>query len=176
MRGEALGEGFHPLGLDGQAGGRAVATEALEVLGAGTEPGVEVERGNRAAGALPGPVGAGDEDDGPREALHEPRRDDPDHALVPALVGDDIRAPAAAALVPGGDRRESLAQHSLLHRLALPVEVLELQGQLRRPPAVVRQQQLERGPGMPEPSGSVQPRRKPEADRPGVERRGVDPG
>ena len=40
-------------GPDREAGGRAVPAEALEVSGTGGEPGVEVEGGDRAAGALP---------------------------------------------------------------------------------------------------------------------------
>ena len=42
--GEGLGERVDVLRLDREAGGRTVAAEALEVLGAGREAAVEVER------------------------------------------------------------------------------------------------------------------------------------
>src|SRR5581483_478708 len=52
--GERGRERVDVLGPDREPGGRAMAPEALEVLGAGGEPGVEVEGGDAAAAALPG--------------------------------------------------------------------------------------------------------------------------
>src|SRR5579864_8808531 len=98
VRGEPLGERRDVLGLDGEAGGSAVPAPATEQVRARGEPGVEVERRNRTPGALPVALTAGDEDDGPVEALDEPGGDDSDHALVPVPPGDDIRAPPAVGL------------------------------------------------------------------------------
>ena len=61
------------------------------------KPAVQVERRDRPPRALPVAVRAGDQHDRPVEALDEPRRDDADHALVPALAGDDVRVTARAA-------------------------------------------------------------------------------
>ncbi len=66
-----------------------------QVLRAGAERAVQVERRQRAARALPVAVAAGDQDDRPVEALDEARGDDPDHALVPVLAPDHVAAPAA---------------------------------------------------------------------------------
>src|SRR4051794_20446501 len=109
MRGERLGECGDVRGIDREARRGPVAAVALEMLGARSEGAVEVERAGGAAGSLPVPSrgGAGDEDDGPAEALYEPRGDDADHTLVPVLAGDDIPAVAAPRLRPRldlGDR------------------------------------------------------------------------
>ena len=105
-------------------------TPALEVAGAVAQAVVQVERGDRAARALPVAFGAGDQDDGTAVAFDQSRGDDPDHALVPALAGDDVAAPAAAGLRPGLDRLDRLAGDSLLDCLPVTVELLELHGEL----------------------------------------------
>ncbi len=58
---------------------------------------MQVERRDRAAGALPVAFRPRDQHDRAVEALDEPRRDDADHAFVPALAGDDVCAIAHAA-------------------------------------------------------------------------------
>ena len=87
-------------GLIDEPGGRAVPAPALEQRRARAERAVQVERRDRPARALPVAVGAGDQHDGPVEALDEPRGDDADHALVPVLAGDDVRAPRLLLLGP----------------------------------------------------------------------------
>ena len=81
VSGEGVRERLDPLGLDREAGSGAVAAEALEVLRAGGKPAVQVEDPGRAARPLPVAVRPGDQDDRPVESLHEPGRDDSDHAL-----------------------------------------------------------------------------------------------
>ena len=60
--------------------------------------------------------------DRPVVALDEPRRDDADHAFVPALAGDDVAAMAALRLRPLLDLRDRFAQDALLDRLPLAVQ------------------------------------------------------
>ena len=91
-------------------------------------------RRDRTAAALPVAFRARDQDDGAVVALDQPRGDDPDHALVPVLAGDDVAAAAAAGLRPRLDRGARLAQDALLDRLALAVQLLELERDPARPP------------------------------------------
>jgi len=78
----------------------AVATEALQVRGARAETAVQIEARHGPAGALPLAVGARDHHDRPVVALDEPRGHDADHAFVPSLPRDDIRAPPPVRLGP----------------------------------------------------------------------------
>ena len=105
--------------------------------------GARRRRRARRAGRTPGSSGrspssrpsvAGDQDDGPVEALDEARGDDPDHALVPVLARDDVAAPAALRLGPRLDLGDRLAQDPVLDRLALAVQLLELARRAARPP------------------------------------------
>ena len=86
LRGERVGERARRLGQDREPGGGAVAAEALEVLRQARERAVQVERGDRPAGALPVRPSPAMQHDRPVEALDEARGDDPDHALVPVLA------------------------------------------------------------------------------------------
>ena len=63
VRGEGGGERLQARRVDREAGGGAVAAEALQVLRAGGERAVQVEGGQRAARALPVAVGARDQHD-----------------------------------------------------------------------------------------------------------------
>ena len=90
---------------------------------------MQVERGHRAAGALPVAAGAGDHHDRPVVTLDEARRDDADHAFVPAFAGDDVAAPAPAGLGPRLDLLDRFAQNPLLDGLSLAVQRLELLGE-----------------------------------------------
>ena len=94
---ESLGERLDPIRRDREAGRRAMTAEPLEEGRARTERAVQVERRNRASRALPEPFAAGDQDDRPVVALDETRGDDADHALVPVLAPDDVRANGAAS-------------------------------------------------------------------------------
>ena len=118
--------------------------EALEVLAAGREAGVQVVGRDRAAAALAALAVERDQDDRARVAVDEPRGDDADHALVPALPGGDEHAVAAlerpAALDLGGGR----AQDRVLDALALAVALLDLLGQRLRLGARGREQEVER--------------------------------
>ena len=150
--------------------------EAVEVVRAGRETRMEVELGDRAARAFPAVRARRDEHDGSVIALHEPRRDDPDHTLVPVLVPQHVAAARASRLGPRLDERVRLAQDPLLDSLPLAVQVLELGGEPIRLGAVLGEQQLEREVGPAEPAGRVDPRRQPERDRGRVDDRGIHVG
>ena len=70
--GERARELLDVLRPDGEPGRRAVATEALERVGAGSEAAVQVERRHRAARPLPELLTSGDHHDRTVEALDEP--------------------------------------------------------------------------------------------------------
>ena len=72
MSAERLAERLELLGLDRQPGGSAMAAEALEMIGAGAEAAVEVERRDRASRALPAGGALGDQHHRAVEALDEP--------------------------------------------------------------------------------------------------------
>ena len=171
--GERLGERVDVLGPDREAGRGAMAAEALEMLGAGGEAAVQVEGAGRAAGPLPVVPGAGDQDDGPVEALDEPRGDDADHALVPALVGEHVAAPRAAC---ASGHSSTLASASRRIRSSTPCRsrFSSSSSCASRPASsrVLGEQQLERGIGPAQAAGGVDPRREPEADRALVDRAG----
>jgi hypothetical protein len=174
VRRERVGERLDVAGQDREPRRGTVPAVALQVLGAGAEPAVQVEGRDRAAGALPRRVGARDQDDGAVVALDEPRRDDADHALVPLGAREHVGAAAALRLGPRLDLRDRLAQDALLDLLSLAVQVLELAREQIRLPPVVGQEQAQRGLRLAEPPGGVDPRREPEAAGALVGGRGVD--
>ena len=110
------------------------------------------------------PSAPGDQDDRAMEALDEPGRDDPDHAFVPVLVGEDVAAAALFRLRPLVDLLERLADDPVLDSLPLAVQLLELVRELAGLVLVLGQQQLERRARAAEPARRVDPRREPEAD------------
>ena len=174
----AVGERLDVLRLDREAGGGAVAAEALEVLGAGERA---RRAGRRRCPRGPSPSsrrrgGAGDQDDRAAVPLDEPRGDDADHALVPVLAGDDVAAAAAAGIGPRLDLGGRRAEDPVLDGLALAVQVLELLGELLGLARVVGEEQRERRLGPAEPAGGVDPRSEPEADRALVAGRRIDAG
>ena len=94
---------------------------------------------------------------------------------VPVLARDHVRRGAGAVrLRPLLHLADRVPQDALLDRLAVAVQRLELARQPRGLALVVGQQELERGAGMAEPAGRVDPRREPERDRARVDRGGVD--
>src|SRR5205085_6604170 len=97
--------------------GGAVPAETLEMRRACGERAVEVEGGDRAARAFPELLGPGDQDDRAVVPLDEPRRDDPDHPLVPVLSGEDVAAPPPARLGPLLHLRDGRAENPVLDRL-----------------------------------------------------------
>src|SRR5579885_2659109 len=115
---EDLGERPDPVRLDREPRRGAMAAEAHEMLRAGGERGVQVERARRAAGALR----TGDQHDRAAVALDEARGDDPDHPLVPVGAGEDVPAPCPPPRRPGLDLADGRAQDPLLHRLTLAVQ------------------------------------------------------
>src|SRR5207237_135952 len=81
----------------------------------------------------------------------EPRRDDADHALVPVLAREHVRAPALPRVGPLRNLLDRLAEDPTLDGLTVPVQLLE---RLREPPrlvGVVGQQELEGGARVAEP-------------------------
>ena len=65
------------------------------------------------------------------EPLGEARRDDPDHALVPVLVPEDVPTPSPLRLGERVHGRDGVAQDPILDRLALAIQLLEDVGQRR---------------------------------------------
>ena len=152
-----------------QPGRGAMAAVALEMRRARVEPSEQVERGYRSARSGAALAVERDEHDRPVVALGEARGDDPDHARVPALAGEDVRG----ALAQLGDLRLGLEQRARLDVPALGVERVELAGDRRRALVVDCQQQLDAGVRALQPAGGVDPRREPEADGLLVDRRRV---
>ena len=164
MTPERVGERLELRGLDREPRRGAMASEAPEMLGTRREPGMEVEVRDRAARSLPALAASRDEHHWPMEPLDEARRDDPDHPFVPALVPQDV---APALSFHGGQRldaRDRLPQDPLLDALTLAVQLLELAGELAGLRPIVRQEQLEREVGSPEPAGGVDARSEAEPD------------
>ena len=127
MGGERRAERLEVLGPQRQPGGGPVAAEALQVLGACLERGVQVEAGDAATGAAPSALAVeGDDDDRTVVALDQPRGDDPDHAGMPALARERParalpsapRAARAAPLRPPSSTSRSVARRSELARLS----------------------------------------------------------
>ncbi len=174
MSRERAREGFDVLRADRETRSRAVAAEALEVRRARSEPTVEVERRDRAARALPRLVAAGDHHDRTVEAFDEPRGHDADHSLVPGLSGENVCTAPPVGLRPLLDLGDRLPQDPLLDLLALAVQLLEPGREPPRLVAVVREQEVERGPWVSEPPGGVDPRGEPERDGTRVDDRRVD--
>ena len=104
-----------------QARGGAVAAVAEQVVRAGGEAGEEVEARDRAAGA--GALVAVERDQHGRAvvALGDAGGDDPDHARVPALGGEDVRGGAGGALL--AEQRLGLEADARLDVAALGVTV-----------------------------------------------------
>ena len=151
-----------------------MAAPAGQVLRARAERAVQVERRDRAARADPAFLPGREQHDGPAEALDEPRGDDSDHAPMPVLAREHVAAAALRRLGPLANLRDRLAKDALLDGLAVAVQGLELAGEALRFGRVVGQEHLERGARMAEPSGGVDPRREPEAELAGLDRRRID--
>jgi hypothetical protein len=93
------------------------------------------------------------------EPLGEARRDDPDHALVPVLVPQDVPAPSPLRLGERVHGRDGVAQDPILDRLALAIQLLEDVGASPRLVEIGRQHELERHVGTTQPTGRVDPGR-----------------
>src|SRR5664280_1901905 len=113
------------LGTNREPGCGTVAPEALQQARASDDAAVQVEGRDRAARPLPVAAGAGHQHHRAREALHQPRGDNADNALVPVLAGDHVGAPAPLRFGPGLDLLNSVAQDPVLDYLALAVQLLE---------------------------------------------------
>src|SRR6266540_3922601 len=174
LRRERFAERLQLLGRDRQPCGCTMAAEALEVVCAGGKRAVEVEGRDRAAGSLPEPLRACDQDHGPVVALDEPRRDDSDHAFVPVLAPHHVSALTAFRLRPVLDLRDRCPQDLVLDGLPVTVQLLEPVGEAARLLTVFGQEQLERGPGMPKPARGVDPGREAEGDGPCIDCCGID--
>ncbi len=153
-----------------------MATEPFQVPGGRGEAAVQVEGAWGAPRALPLVGRARDQDDRPVEALDEPRGDDPDHALVPALVGEHVATPSLLRLGPCVDLRERVAQDPVFDSLPLAVQLLELVREAAGLVLVFGEQKLERRSGPAQSSRRVDARRQPEPDGALVDPRRIDAG
>ena len=115
-----------------------MAAEAGQVCAAGGERAVEVERGSERPDPFHSRSVPAMRTTGRLEALDQPRGDDPDHALVPAFVGEDVAPMRAPGVRPFLDLRDGLAQDPVLDRLALAVQLLQPARKLRGDLLVVR--------------------------------------
>ena len=149
---ECVRERLQLRGLDREPGCRTMPSEPVQVARARRKPAVEIELGDRATGALPALAALRDEDDRPVEPLDEPRGDDPDHTLVPALVPEDVAAPRALDGRQRVDARRRLAEDPLLDALPLAVQILELRRERVGLRAIFRQEEVEREVGSTEPA------------------------
>ena len=157
-------EGLDGAGRDAQAGGRAMAAEALEVSAAGGEARVQVVGRDGAATALATLALERDQDDRARMALDEARGDDADHALVPALSRGHENVVAALECPAARDLRRCGAQDRVLDPLALAVAGLELLGQRLGFGARRREQEVERESRVTKPARRVDARCQAEAE------------
>ena len=161
-------ERLDPPARDRQTGGRAVPAVAQQVGARRLEPAEQVERRDRAARARALLAVERDQHRRAVMALGDPRGDDPDHAGMPAVGGEHVGGRSRRRR---GHLRLGLEQDPRLDVAPLDVDGVELGRDRSRPLGVGRQQQLEAGVGAVKPPGRVDPRREPEADRAGVERR-----
>jgi hypothetical protein len=136
---ERLAEPVHCTAVDLEAGRRAMAAEAAQVLRAGPQPGVQVERPDAAAGAAAAVAVEGDDHARPVVALDHPRRDDPDHARVPALARQHVRRRLGVLRARG----LGLEQDARLRVPPLAVEEVELVGHVASAALVLGEQELE---------------------------------
>ena len=142
---------------------------AGEMLRARLQPAEQVERGDRAARAGARVAVERDEHARPVVALGDARGDDPDDARVPALAREDVRV----ALPRLGDHALGLEEDALLDVAALGVRTVELLGDHASALGLPGEQELDAGVRAIEAARRVEPRREPEADRAGVDARGV---
>src|SRR5207247_9984830 len=120
--GECLGERLNVLRRDREAGRGAVTSPAPEQIGARPESSVQVEGGDRAPGARPLLLPAGDEDDRPVETLDEPRGGDSDYAATPALAREHVAATTLLRLGPLRHLGQRFAQAAVLDGLAVSAQ------------------------------------------------------
>ena len=162
---ERLAERLHPSAGDRQAGRGAMAAVAQEVRRRGVQPAEQVEGRDGAprAGALV--AVEGDQDGRAVMALGDPRRDDPDHARVPAVGGEH----EGRRVTRLRHLRLGLEPDAGLDVLALRVRRVELRRDGAGAVRVRGQQQLEPRVGAVQPPGGVDARREPEPDGAGVD-------
>ena len=173
VRDERLAERLHAAALDRQPRGGAVPAVAQEVRAGGLQAAEQVERRDRASRARSLLAVERDQHGRAMMALGDPRRDDPDHARMPAVGGEDVGSGARRAR---GDELLGLEQDPRLHVAPLDVDGVELGGDGARALDVGGQQQLQARVGAVQAPRRVDPRGEPEADRAGVDPARVDAG
>ena len=151
---------------DSQAGGGAVTAVAVEHGRAGVQRFEQVEAGDAASRPRPQLAVERDQNRGTVVVLGDPRGDDPHHPRVPVVARQHVGASRSEL----AHLRLGLPQDPLLDRAALGVDHVELGRDLAGALRIVGQQQLEAHVGPAQPAGRVDPRRQPEAERPGVDR------
>ncbi|HEX3238696.1 MAG TPA: hypothetical protein VHR18_01010 [Solirubrobacterales bacterium] len=148
-------------GADRETRGRPVPSKALQVLGASLQCRQQVEAGDATPTPPPHPLFIeGDHDHGPVVALDQPRGDDPNHAGMPTLAGEDVAGRLAQLGAQLAHRRLSPGVDLSLGRPALGVGPAQLDRDLLRPLRVLGQHQLDPGVGPIQPPRRVDPRRQ----------------
>ena len=93
---------------------------------------------------------------------------------MPVFAPDDVRGAAALRLGPFLDLRDRGADDALFDRLPVAVELFETIREAACLVGVLRQEELQGGARMAEPSCRVDSRPEPEADLARIDRRGID--
>src|SRR6185437_4286978 len=165
---EPRSEFANAIGGDGHTRRGTVAAKAYEQIAARGETGVQIERADRSAGALPFVAVQRDEHRRAPELLDQSRRNDADHAWVPPLLRehDTIR------------RREIEPRHqvpraverSAIDLLASRVQLFELPRDRVGLMIRLRQKQIDAAQRAAQASRRIQPRSEDEPDPAGGER------
>ena len=147
-----------------KAGRERVSAVAVEQVGATRERVKQVEAADGAARTLAHAVAIdGNEHDRAAVAVAQPRADDADHALMPALSGEHDHL-VLDRVVFAFELRERLLEDFVLGRLAQLVLLAQLGGEVHRTVEVLRQKQLGGEVCLAHAPGGVDARREHEAD------------
>ena len=153
------------LGVEGDAGGVAVAAEPREVLAALAERVDEVEALDAPGAPLPHAALDADDEGGLVEALDDAGGDDADDAGVPAFGPEDETAGTGTLLGLG----DGLDEHPLLDPAAVGVGLVELRGERAGLVEARGPEQLEADGGVVEAAGGVDAGAEMEADLAGAD-------
>ena len=152
--------------LDPQPGGRRMAAAGHQMLPAGVQCGMHVEPRHAAHAARRGARAErilGDHHDRPVPALREAAGDDPDHARLPAAVGEHERG-VGVRLEPLDRLLRGRERDAPLGRLALGIELVQEVRQRDGAARVGGRQQFDATRRMAHAAGGVESRGEPERD------------
>ena len=152
----------HSIGGDRDARRGAVSAEPQQEIAALRESAVQVERADRTTGTLPLGAIEGDEHRRTSELLDDARRDDADHAGVPALLRQHDAV--GRRKIHREHQRARLLERRAIDLLPARVELLELTRDRVGLLLVRREHQLDAAQRAAESARGVESRREDEAD------------